>query len=366
MRTCCNAWPTSNRFHEKIRLPALCGCDVAIGDDLRHYIRCRTLWKFVGHAALKIPWFRHACTTYGLPLCPLQVGAERCIHARMLVRAINHVSAFVTATAYQTYCKLKFADVSDVCAAIRAGNRSRVHHIVAAAAIATARDVSLVAPSIRKSTCDSHLRQKLSFPSMSLKCNDPHLTNESNSSLSSSSSTSDDDSSSCSSSWYDSPSPPRVLRRKRAGSVAAIVCASSVVTAAEAHCAWRASPSSYRSHTSAHGASICAAVAMGAPTPLSNHLTFRLANFCAYQRTDCRCSYSCTCSSDTEYPCEGLCSKASEEPRVLLDLPVETCPMTFSGGSSVVHVCPCLCRPFCFACRLITAFSSAASHSTGR
>ena len=46
VKTWCNSWPTSTRFHEQCKLPCLMGCSTE-KDDLFHYLRCKPLWNIV-------------------------------------------------------------------------------------------------------------------------------------------------------------------------------------------------------------------------------------------------------------------------------------------------------------------------------
>ena len=49
LKTWCNGWATSNRYHEAIRLPCLFGCNHE-SDVMEHYMQCHHifwLWKFM-------------------------------------------------------------------------------------------------------------------------------------------------------------------------------------------------------------------------------------------------------------------------------------------------------------------------------
>ena len=49
VKTWCNGWATSNRYHEAIRLPCLFGCNHE-SDAMEHYMQCPHLfwlWKFM-------------------------------------------------------------------------------------------------------------------------------------------------------------------------------------------------------------------------------------------------------------------------------------------------------------------------------
>ena len=47
VKTATNAWATSHRYHEQVRLGCVFGCDGA-DDSLSHYLSCAVLWNLVG------------------------------------------------------------------------------------------------------------------------------------------------------------------------------------------------------------------------------------------------------------------------------------------------------------------------------
>ena len=60
LKSWCNGWATSNRYHEDIRLPFLFGCNNC-SDDMRHYLQCphlHALQKFMIPATSEDPLIR--------------------------------------------------------------------------------------------------------------------------------------------------------------------------------------------------------------------------------------------------------------------------------------------------------------------
>ena len=47
LKTVANAWATSHRYHEQVRLGCVFGC-VGGDDSLSHYLSCPVLWNLVG------------------------------------------------------------------------------------------------------------------------------------------------------------------------------------------------------------------------------------------------------------------------------------------------------------------------------
>ena len=96
----------------------------------------------------------------------------------MTLHDVNYTTAFLTAAAYQTYCRLKFSRCSELCTAISINQRAHVLHILASETICAARDVSLVAPRMTRLSSDLDPRTShcLAFPSMSIKATDPYHT----------------------------------------------------------------------------------------------------------------------------------------------------------------------------------------------
>ena len=56
IKSVCNSWVTSSRYHESVLLPCIFGCnsncprpkDDHAADDVHHYIRCPALWSVIG------------------------------------------------------------------------------------------------------------------------------------------------------------------------------------------------------------------------------------------------------------------------------------------------------------------------------
>ena len=60
LKSWCNGWATSHRYHEDITLPCLLGCDMH-NDSLSHYLQCPhlfALWKFMIPSAHEDPLIR--------------------------------------------------------------------------------------------------------------------------------------------------------------------------------------------------------------------------------------------------------------------------------------------------------------------
>ena len=55
IKSVCNSWVTSSRYHESVLLPCIFGCnsncprpkDDHAADDVHHYIRCPALWSVI-------------------------------------------------------------------------------------------------------------------------------------------------------------------------------------------------------------------------------------------------------------------------------------------------------------------------------
>jgi hypothetical protein len=79
LKTWCNGWATSNRYHEDIRLPCLLGCQNQ-SDVLEHYLQCPhlfALWKFMMPEVHDLPLVR-----WGLiNSCNEKFKQIACIHA---------------------------------------------------------------------------------------------------------------------------------------------------------------------------------------------------------------------------------------------------------------------------------------------
>ena len=49
IKTLCNGWGTTSRFHEEVTWPCILGCESET-DSLVHYLRCSALWTLSAHA----------------------------------------------------------------------------------------------------------------------------------------------------------------------------------------------------------------------------------------------------------------------------------------------------------------------------
>ena len=53
IKSVCNSWVTSSRYHESVLLPCIFGCNSNCprpkhaADDVHHYIRCPALWSVI-------------------------------------------------------------------------------------------------------------------------------------------------------------------------------------------------------------------------------------------------------------------------------------------------------------------------------
>ncbi len=91
LKTWLNAWTTSHRMHEQIRLKCIFGCPKSL-DILDHYVCCGRLWRAVSYATRHIP----------PESIPMRLGVQGTTRENLL----NIVVAFTT------YHAIKVTDLS--------------------------------------------------------------------------------------------------------------------------------------------------------------------------------------------------------------------------------------------------------------
>ena len=79
LKTITNAWCTSSRMHESVRLPCIFGCKDS-ADRLDHYVGCRILWSIIHEA-------------FGGDFTPCHVS-RLCYHAPSPIKFVHIACAF--------------------------------------------------------------------------------------------------------------------------------------------------------------------------------------------------------------------------------------------------------------------------------
>ena len=104
IKTLCNAWSTSRRYHERKRLPCLF-CFKSKKDNLKHYLRCTAMWSLVNS------------------VMSATISADGDILQKLGLVGSSIQKAYALALAYRVYHCIKMEHLQKVLAARVAGDQ---------------------------------------------------------------------------------------------------------------------------------------------------------------------------------------------------------------------------------------------------